>query len=143
MESLRIEKTQKAPLFFLKDGYIRLSGRSIPQNARQLYKICFDWVEQYVQTPARDTKVDLYFEYIDTSSIRCVVDILTKLSRIPENGSGRNHVEINWYYEKDDEDSFDLGAYIQAHLKVPFNIISIDEGGDIPTPLPTTAGSTL
>jgi hypothetical protein len=143
MESIRIEKTQKAPLFFLKDGYIRLSGRSIPQNARQLYKICFDWVEQYVQAPARDTKVDLYFEYIDTSSIRCVVDILTKLSRIPENGNGRHQVEINWYYEKDDEDSFDLGAYIQAHLKVPFNIISIDEGGDIPAPLPAATGSTL
>ncbi|MDR1154918.1 MAG: DUF1987 domain-containing protein [Bacteroidales bacterium] len=140
MESIRIEKTQKAPLFFLKDGYIRLSGRSIPQNAKQLYKICFDWVEQYVQTPARDTKVDLYFEYIDTSSIRCVVDILTKLDRIPEYGGCR--VEINWYYEKDDEDSFDLGTYMQAHLKVPFNIIAIDEGGDIPAPLPTT-GSTL
>ena len=129
-KSIRIEKTQKNPLFVLKDGYIRLSGRSIPQNARQLYKICFDWVEQYVKIPAQYTKVDLYFEYIDTSSIRCVVDMLTKLSRIP------NEIEINWYYEKDDEDSKDLGAYIQAHLKVPFNIIDIEEGGDIPTPIP-------
>ena len=135
MESIRIEKTQKAPLFILKDGYIRLSGRSIPQNARQLYKICFDWVDQYIQDPARDTVVDLYFEYIDTSSIRCVVDILTKLSRIPENHTPMR-IEINWYYEKDDEDSYDLGAYIQAHLKVPFNIIAIEEGGDIPTPAP-------
>ena len=130
MESIHIEKTQKAPLFILRDGYIRLSGRSIPQNARQLYKICFDWVDQYIESPARNTKVDLYFEYIDTSSIRCVVDILTKLSRIPENS--HKQVEINWYYENDDEDSFDLGAYIQAHLKVPFNIIGIEEGGDIP-----------
>ena len=135
MESIRIEKTQKAPLFILKDGYIRLSGRSIPQNAKQLYKICFDWIEQYVQRPARDTKVDLYFEYIDTASIRCVVDILTKLSRIPETGHKR--IEINWYYEKDDEDSYDLGAYIQQHLKVPFYIIPLDEGSDIPAHLPT------
>ena len=135
MESIRIEKTQKAPLFILRDGYIRLSGRSIPQNAKQLYKICFDWIEQYVQKPARDTKVDLYFEYIDTSSIRCVVDILTKLSRIPEIGHRR--VEINWYYEKDDDDSYDLGVYIQQHLKIPFNIIAIEEGDDIPTHAPT------
>ena len=133
MESIRIERTQKAPLFVLKDGYIRLSGRSIPQNARQLYKICIEWVEQYVQAPARETKVDLYFEYIDTSSIRCVVDVLTKLSQIPETTN--NRVEINWYYERDDEDSFDLGAYIQAHLKVPFNIVPLGEGEDIPTHL--------
>jgi len=130
MESIHIEKTPKSPLFILTDGYIRLSGRSIPQNARQLYKICIDWVDQYVQSPVRETKVDLYFEYIDTSSIRCVVDFLTKLSHIPVNS--QNRVEMNWYYERDDDDSFDLGAYIQAHLKVPFNIIPIDEGGDIP-----------
>jgi len=133
MESIRIEKTQKAPLFVLRDGYIRLSGRSIPQNARQLYKICIDWVEQYVQSPASETKIDLYFEYIDTASIRCVVDILTKLSRIADDTEKR--VEINWYYERDDEDSLDLGAYIQAHLKIPFNIIQLREGEEIPTPL--------
>jgi len=130
MESIRIEKTPKSPLFVLTNGYIRLSGRSIPQNARQLYRICIDWVEQYVQSPARETKVDLYFEYIDTSSIRCVVDILAKLSHIPAHS--QNRIEMNWYYECDDDDSYDLGAYIQAHLKVPFNIISLEEGGDIP-----------
>ena len=134
MESIRIEKTQKAPLFILRDGYIQLSGRSIPQNARQLYKICFDWVEQYVQSPVRDTKVDLFFEYIDTSSIRCVVDLLTKISSIPEIPHKR--VEINWFYEKDDDDSYELGAYIQQHLKVPFNIIPIEEGENIPIPEP-------
>ena len=140
-KSIRIEKTQKAPLFILKDGYIRLSGRSIPQNARQLYKLCFEWVEQYLKTPARETKVDLFFEYIDTSSIRCVVDILTKLSRIPDDGHKK--IEINWFYEKDDEDSKDLGAYIKAHLKVPFNIIDIEEGSDIPTPIPPSANRSV
>ncbi len=130
MESIRIEKTAKSPLFILTDGYIRLSGRSIPQNSRQSYKICFDWVEQYIKNPQKETKIDLFFEYIDTSSIRCVVDILTTLSSIKDD----NHqIEVNWYYEDDDEDSYDLGAYIQAHLKIPFNIISIEEGGDIPS----------
>jgi hypothetical protein len=125
MESIRIEKTAKSPLFILKeDGYIRLSGRSIPQNARQLYKICFDWIEQYVKNPAKETKVDLFFEYIDTSSIRCVVDMLTTLCSIKDD----NHrIEGNWYYDADDEDAYDLGAYIHKHLKIPFNFIAVDE----------------
>ena len=130
MESLRIEKSGKSPLFILRDGYIRLSGRSIPQNSRQLYKTCFDWVEEYVKSPAPKTKIDLYFEYIDTSSIRCVVDMLIMLVTIPK--SSDKELEINWYYENDDDDAFDLGAYIQAQLKVPFNIIPIREGTDIP-----------
>jgi hypothetical protein len=128
MESLRIERTAKAPLFILRDGYIRLSGRSIPQNARQLYKICFDWIEQYIQNPEKETKVDLYFEYIDTSSIRCVVDILTMLCSVSD---ASHRILVNWYYEEDDEDSHDLGEYIQAHLKIPFNIIPVEEDSDI------------
>ena len=130
MESVRIEKSGKTPLFIMRDGYIQLSGRSIPQNSRQLFKPCFDWVEQYVLAPAKKTKIDLFFEYIDTSSIRCIVDILVVLGTIPKNSD--NQIEINWYYERDDDDAYDLGAYIQAHLKVPFNIIPIDEGTDIP-----------
>ena len=95
-----------------------------------LYKPCFEWIEQYIKTPAKHTQIDMFFEYIDTSSIRCIVDILVLLGSIPKNSD--NQIEVNWYYEKEDDDAHDLGAYIQAHLKVPFNIIPIEEGADIP-----------
>ena len=129
MESVRIEKTAKSPSFIMTEGYIRLSGRSIPQNSRQAYKMCFDWLEQYVKDPKKETKIDLFFEYIDTSSIRCVIDILTTISSIRDD---YHHVEVNWYYEEDDEDSHDLGVYVQTHLKIPLNVIPVEEGGDIP-----------
>ena len=131
MDNIRIEKTHKTPLFVLKSGYVRLSGRSIPQNSRQLYKVCFDWVEQYIQSPADETLIDLYFEYIDTSSTRCVVEILTSLGSIAAIDNTKR-VEVNWYYENDDSDSYDMGLYIQTHLQVPVNIIPMQEGDDIP-----------
>ena len=107
-----------------------MSGRSIPQNAVQLYKICYEWIEQYLQDPAEKTVIDIFFEYIDTSSIRCVLDILSSISKMyHETGK---QVEINWHYEEDDDDSLDLGEYINANLKVPFNIYPIKEGEDIP-----------
>ena len=130
MKSIRIEKSGKTPLFILEDGYIRLSGRSIPQNSIQLYKPCFDWVGQYIEAPAQNTQIDLFFEYIDTSSVRCIVDILTMLADIPKSSDKK--IEINWYYENDDDDAYDLGGYIKAQLKVPFNIIPVEEGTDIP-----------
>jgi hypothetical protein len=121
MESIRIEQTQKSPLVVMRDGYVLLSGRSIPQNAAQLYKICFDWVRRYIQQPAKETRVDLYFEYIDSSSIRCVLELLTLLDSI--SARPRKHVEMNWYYEKEDEDSHDLGAYIGSFMKSPFHLM--------------------
>ena len=129
MKNIHIEPTSKTPLFILRSGYIRISGRSIPQNSKQLYKVCFDWVEQYIKEPAKETIVDLYFEYIDTSSTRCLVDLLVLLVQLNQNSD--NKIIINWYYENDDNDAYDLGAYIQAHMKVPVNIISIEEGEDI------------
>jgi len=130
MESIRIEKTQKTPLFILKDGYIQISGRSIPQNSKELYKVCLNWVEQYVKSPDPETKIVLYYEYIDTSSTRCLMDILMIISKIPQNS--QNKIVINWYYEQGDHDLHDLGTHIEAHLNVPFNIISLDEGNEIP-----------
>jgi hypothetical protein len=131
MESIHIEQTQKTPLFILRDGYIRMSGRSIPQNSQQLYKFCFEWIEQYVKEPAKETKVDLFFEYIDTSSTRCIVDLLESLMRATHNGD--NQVTINWYYESDDIDIHELGMYIQTHLKIPINTIPIEDEEDIPS----------
>ena len=130
MKSINIEQTLKTPLFILKNGYIRMSGRSIPQNSRQLFKVCFEWIEQYTKEPARETKVDLFFEYIDTSSTRCLVDLLMLLEQVTK--SGDNQIIINWYYESDDVDALDLGEYIQVHVKVPINIIPIEEGENIP-----------
>ncbi|MDR1864311.1 MAG: DUF1987 domain-containing protein [Bacteroidales bacterium] len=127
MESVRIEKTIKSPLFVLKDGYIGMMGRSIPQNARMLYKPCFDWVEAYIKNPAPTTKIELFFEYIDTSSIRCVVDLLIALEA---NAKG-SRIEVNWYYEIYDEDMHELGTYIQTFMKIPFNFIIVEEDQEI------------
>jgi hypothetical protein len=58
------------------------------------------------------------------------VELLVSLVQITQNSD--NQIIINWYYESDDSDTFDMGAYIQAHLKAPVNIIPVEEGEDIP-----------
>jgi hypothetical protein len=128
MENLRIEKTAKSPLFILKDGYIGIAGRSIPQNSRQLYKPCFDWVEAYVEKPLPPmTKVDIFFEYIDTSSIRCVVDMLKTL----ETKKQGTKIEVSWYYEVYDEDMRELGTYVQTYMQAPFTFIEVEEDSEV------------
>ncbi|MDR1673024.1 MAG: DUF1987 domain-containing protein [Bacteroidales bacterium] len=127
MESIRIEKTSKSPLFVLKDGFIGMTGRSTPQNARQLYQPCFNWMNEYVKKPLPETRVDIYFEYVDSASIRCVVDLLLLL----EENKGDARIEVNWYYEIYDEDMHELGTYIQTFLKFSFNFIVVEEHQNI------------
>ncbi|MDR2848341.1 MAG: DUF1987 domain-containing protein [Bacteroidales bacterium] len=123
MESIRIEKTAKSPLMVMKDGYIGMMGRSIPQNAKMLFKPCLDWIAEYVKHPEPVTKVEIFFEYVDTSSIRCVVDILTTL----EANQHDSKIEVTWFYERFDDDLRELGTYIQTFLKIPFNYVLVEE----------------
>ncbi|MDR0815376.1 MAG: DUF1987 domain-containing protein [Bacteroidales bacterium] len=123
MESVRIEKTAKSPLMVMKNGYLGIMGRSIPQNSRLLFKPCFDWAEEYIKHPEPVTKVEIFFEYVDTSSIRCVVDLLTML----ESNQHESKIEVTWLYERFDDDLRELGTYIQTFLKIPFNYVLVEE----------------
>ncbi|MDR1527066.1 MAG: DUF1987 domain-containing protein [Dysgonamonadaceae bacterium] len=127
MENIRIEKTAKSPLIVMKTGYIGMKGRSIPQNSKQLYKPCFEWVAAYIQHPAPLTIVEIFFEYVDTSSIRCVVDLLSLL----ESNLKKEKIEVVWYYEQYDDDLHELGTYIQTFIKVPFKYVMVAEDQEI------------
>ena len=47
-----------------------------------------------------------------------------KLELIHKKG---NPVEVNWYYEEDDEDMFEAGEDYQSIIRVPFKMIEIEE----------------
>jgi hypothetical protein len=121
MESLIIEKTNKSPLISMMDGHIHISGRSIPQNSRKLYQPTMDWAKKYVETPQPKTIIDLNYEYIDTSSIRCLIDVLKIFDECYVKE--KNEIEINWYSEEGDDDMNDLGVYLKTYLRIPFNFI--------------------
>jgi len=65
--------------------------------------------------------LNLDFEYLNTASNRALVEVLKviskyKLKRIP--------VEVNWFYETEDEDSKELGEDIESCVDIKFNFIT-------------------
>ncbi len=36
-------------------------------------------------------------------------------------------VEVNWYYEEDDEDMFEAGEDYQSIINIPFKMIEMEE----------------
>ncbi len=51
MEEFIQEATEKTPDIQLRDGYIRIGGRSIPEDPKKLYKPVVTWVKEYVTNP--------------------------------------------------------------------------------------------
>ncbi|MBN2613273.1 MAG: DUF1987 domain-containing protein [Bacteroidales bacterium] len=124
MEPILIEGTPKTPSvkYDPEKGVIEIKGRSIPENSIEFYKPLVDWLDDYSKSPKQKTLVNVQLEYFNTSSSKCILDVFKKLETIHKS----NHdVQINWYYEEDDEDMLEAGEDYESIIRVPFKMIEI------------------
>jgi hypothetical protein len=126
MEPIIIEGTPKTPTihFDSKEGVFEIKGRSIPENSVEFYKPLNEWLDTYMQSPLEKTSVNIKLEYFNTSSSKCILDVFKRLESIHR---AKHDVEINWYYEEDDEDMLEAGEDYDSIIKVPFKMIEIVE----------------
>lgn len=129
MEELRIPPNKNMPDVFLRpDGILKISGRSIHENIVRFYELVYKWVEEYVESPAPVTCVDMSLEYLNSASAKAIYNILEKIISV----SLKNKKFIfNWYYEEGDDDILERGEYFSSLLNVPFNFIK--RGSDTAT----------
>lgn len=126
MDSIFIEGTPKTPnvSFDGEKGALSLKGRSIPENSIEFYKPLVDWLDSYSGSPQPKTTCVIQLEYFNTSSSKCLLDLFKKMESMNKNG---NEIEINWYYEEDDEDMLEAGEDYQSIINVPFKMIELQE----------------
>lgn len=126
MEPISIEGSPKTPTvkFDAGEGIIEIKGRSIPENSIEFYKPLVDWLEEYKKDPLPLTKVNIQLEYFNTSSSKCILDVFKKLEAIHK---AKHDVEVNWYYEEDDEDMLEAGEDYESIIRIPFKMIEIAE----------------
>ncbi|TLX71492.1 DUF1987 domain-containing protein [Labilibacter sediminis] len=126
METIIREGSPKTPYvrFDGEKGIIEIKGRSIPENSIEFYKPLIDWLEEYGNAALAETAVNVQLEYFNTSSSKCILDIFKKLELIFKKGQ---KVEVNWYYEEDDEDMFEAGEDYQSIINIPFKMIEMEE----------------
>lgn len=124
MEDLFIEGTKKTPkVEFKKDGRLKLSGRSIPEDASRFYDSLYIWIYEYCSNPAQNTIVDIELEYFNSGSSKSVLHILREIVELEHKGK---NVTINWYYEEGDDDILERGEYYATILEMDFNFIETE-----------------
>ncbi len=124
MENILIEPTAVTPhvKFDMASGILELSGRSSPDNSPGFYSKIQDLLEEYFDgEPSSEFTMNVNLEYFNTSSLKCIFQLLKKLSDV--NSEERSDVTINWYYEEDDEDMLETGEDISSLLSIDFNFI--------------------
>jgi hypothetical protein len=87
LKSLFIEPTVKTPQIDLNHltGELILSGRSIPENAAELYENVLKWVLEYIKNPRHTTNLRFNLEYFNTASSIWLAKIIKGLCSIKDS----------------------------------------------------------
>ena len=122
MENINIAGTLKTPTIKSDpgQGIIEIKGRSNPENSVAFYKPLLEWLVDYAKEPAEKTTINVQLEHFNTSSSKCILEVFKKLETIKKS----NHdVQVNWYYEKNDEDILEAGENYEAMANIPFKMV--------------------
>ena len=58
---------------------------------------------------------------MNSSSVKCILDMMTILEEAYENGK---NVKIKWFYEPDNSRSLELAEDFKEDLKLPFEVLT-------------------
>jgi hypothetical protein len=122
MRILKINETQQTPKveFNAADNTITFMGRIMCEDAPDFFEPINNWIQEYEQEAPEKTSLNISIEYINTSSSKCLLNMLKRLEHFKDNGKD---VEVNWIYESDDEDIQEVGQDFHLMVDMPFNFV--------------------
>lgn len=106
MQALTIEARKSSPFIQIDplQRSITINGMSSDENSLELYKKVISYMDDCSANSNSIIHAEINFKYFNTSSAKCILDILERISREQDNGS---NVKITWFYEDDDDEMLD------------------------------------
>ena len=122
MDNLHIVPTGSSPLvdFDAETGLLRLSGESYPENALEFFRPILAWISAFLERDARPLTLELRLTYMNTSSIKSLMDILDDLEDAHQGG---REVRLHWYCDEDNGRALEMAEEFREDLTLPFQII--------------------
>jgi hypothetical protein len=82
-------------------GICELAGESYLEDTIEFYAPLFSWLKQYSAEVKKPITFNFRLRYFNTSSSKCIIDILNILKSHEEKGYT---VDVNWFYDAEEED---------------------------------------
>ena len=100
-------------------GSMELSGESYPQNAFDFFAPILDWARQFLRESPAPLTLEIRLSYLNTSSTKCVIDLLDLLEAAYKIG---RHVGVVWYCDKENERAREAAEEFREDVALPFEI---------------------
>jgi len=124
-ELVEIKGTADSPEVCLdrKQGILKFTGRSLPENPRAFYYPILNWLANYAENPTSETHLILNMDYFNTASSKMIMEIIDTVKNCQKSGSS---LKIDWHYMEDDEEMLEAGQEFADITDTVFNFIPYD-----------------
>lgn len=101
-------------------GFLSISGRSIPVDPQETYSGLLTKLKKYVKEPAQKTTVHLELEYINTSSVLWIYNIVAAFEPIYDSDKA-----IDIQFHCPDSSIEKTAQFIASRLDFPVKIVKV------------------
>ena len=121
MNDLELAQTPSTPAVRMdhKEGRVFMAGDSYPENPFEFFQPIIDWIDTFLKENTRPLAFDLELVYLNTSSIRAMMDIFDSLEEAHQNGRAIN---VLWSYDPENERVGELAEEFKEDCTFPFTI---------------------
>ncbi|MDW8220475.1 MAG: DUF1987 domain-containing protein [Bacteroidota bacterium] len=102
----------------VQEGFVEIAGESYPENSVEFYQPLVRWLQEFMTTQKRHLTLHLRIPYFNTSSSKCLLDMLDMLQSYHYISGGA--VEVTWWYDEHDEDMLESGKDLSENLDLKF-----------------------
>lgn len=121
MTNLNIPATQSTPGITAtwESGNLSMRGDSYPENSFKFFVPIIEWIKSYLADSVAPLHLDLHLLYLNTSSVKGMMDIFDILE---EAYIGGKDVSVTWFYEADNERVAELANEFREDCSFLFEI---------------------
>ena len=122
MSNIELPATAATPTVFADSdaGFLEMRGDSYPENSFEFFAPLVEWVQNHLSAPDAALRLDLYLLYLNTSSVRAMMDIFELL----EDAHNSSHaVSVRWFYDEDNDRIAELAEEFKEDCSFPFDIL--------------------
>lgn len=123
-KNLSLAPTQSTPAVTAEweTGVLVMTGESYPENTYEIFDNIIGWVEDFLDSGSRPLKIELRLNYLNTSSIRAMIEIFDRMQAAADQGK---EIAVSWFYDSRNPRSAELGEEFKEDYTFNFLIEAV------------------
>jgi len=106
--------------FSASTGICEIAGESYQEETFEFFNRLIAWIDEFIMKVRKPITMNFKLTYFNTSSARAIQEMVMLLKKYQDQGGV---VTINWYYQDEEDSTYEEAEDMQAQAKLKFNMI--------------------